>query len=418
MQQQHTIVFGLCTKAIVCLCVLASVLPLHAGANKNSDSEVRKISVLESNNYLIDTRYKQLFLPRSPQSYEMRELKEFTRPWKLDTAKSDVDFFTLAMNKVCLAWEHSPVNEAPQGATSVQVLRLAQAGARYRCQEYAQVLTDILTAYGHVSRLIQIWKADAAYSAPGGAHVLVEAWSSSLQKWIQLDPQWGILTQLNNVPTNIYEVAEARKQQRWSDVTCTTQEVIVSRENKTQTEYTTEYKEFLNDYFGFLVTVEMVQSTPRLVALPLEGEHQYLTFQGMPIGGQFFTDSFRNFYFALNQATIAFDYTSKSSWSEIFSQYNINDDESYMRNMPKFAAKPNYLLSFVHSMPWFKSFEVKIDNGTWQSISGDTYNWDLLVGTNIISVRPVNIAGVRGSATTMKIAYGTKQELENSSKSK
>ena len=42
-------------------------------------------------------------------------------------------------------------------------------------------------------------------------HVTTEVWSNKLNKWIFLDPQFGIYVQLNNRPINIFEIYETKK---------------------------------------------------------------------------------------------------------------------------------------------------------------------------------------------------------------
>lgn len=410
-----------CAFALLLFCTSISAHATHAAPvaiQQSADDDIRKIVVLESNNLLSDQRFRQLFLPKTPQSYEIRELREYVRPYLNDSSVSDIKFFENALRWVCMQWVHHSANEPPPGTSSVQLLRNAKQGAQYQCEQYCQVLGDVLTSFGYVSRMVQIWQKDAAYAAPGGAHVVVEAWSNSAKKWVYLDPQWGASAVARDTVCSVRNLYQHKKMNDWNAIEFHVSDDVLRREKVSRGEYLKEYSEFLQMYFGYMVTVETVGSVPRMVVLPMEATQQYLTFQGLPVTGQVFTDNIFNLYFKINQSFIVFDYAQKISWGDLFKQYKIEDEESYMRNMPKFAAKPNYTLTFAHSMPWFKTFEVRIDDGEWHSITGDKYNWDLIIGVNTISVRPVNLAGVKGIPTTMKIAYGTKEELTKATKHK
>ncbi|MFM7774395.1 MAG: transglutaminase domain-containing protein, partial [Candidatus Kapaibacterium sp.] len=187
--------------------MLIDVVPLAAATRSVPDSAVKKITFENTNNLVYSDRFTSVYLPKSPADPEMRKLKDYVEARWQSPRKTDPEIIFGLTEWVSMSWQHDAVNEAPPGASALQILELGQAGKRFRCQEYAKVLHDVFTAFGYVSRVIQLRKTDAAYSGLGAGHVAVEVYSNSLRKWIFVDPQsCCFLTKGDNVPMNFYEI--------------------------------------------------------------------------------------------------------------------------------------------------------------------------------------------------------------------
>lgn len=377
------------------------------GALRSPDTSLKKITVLETNNLVYSDRYTTVYLPKSPTEPEMRKLREYVKSRCILTKSSDLQLFLELMEWVSLSWTHDASHAAPSRATSREILELGRAGQRFRCQEYAQVYHDILTSFGYVSRVLQLRKVGAAYSGLGAGHVAVEVYSNLLRKWVFMDPQMCCyLTKSDNRPLSFYELYQSWNKGEFSGIMVNTSPKITAREKFTDmNEFASTYKTFLQQYFGYQ-GITSVQSGERVeLRLKLDGKLNYLTFQGVPISHRAFTDDPDHLYFDLNKTIILFDYNRSIGWDDVFKRYDILSAEDYIENMSKFAARPDFELTFRNSMPWFDFYEVQIDNGPWTKSKSSSFHWSLKSGDNMIRVRSVNSVGVQGPETFARIRY-------------
>ncbi len=394
------------------LVVLATLLlcaELRAD-NKDNNSkkpQLKKITVIESDNVYPDQRYTTLSLPKTLSTPALKQLREHVNKEINTKNYSDPAVFFTLMEWVCLQWKHHAINQPPVGTSSYQILVNAKHGAEYRCQEYAQVLNDILISYGYISRIVQLFQPGASYGAPGSGHVGVEVWSNTLVKWIYLDPQWCMQISYEGKVFSFYELSEQLKNGNLAKLQFTTSEKVLQRDQQSAETYINSYAEFIQKYIGQVAAVLNINSHLDFVCLLLGTHQQELTFQGVPINGRIFTDNYKNLYFQINRTTIIFDYSYEVNWPDIFQKYKIQSPDEYVEKMPFFAAKPTYSLRFQNNMWWFKYYEVKTDpEGSWKKVNGDKYDWSLTEGINTIQVRSVNQEGIPGSVTTVKILYG------------
>ncbi len=369
---------------------------------------LKKITVVESNNLFFTDRYQYLHLPKSPTDPEMKKLHDYVQKSVQVKGIADPELFKVLMEWVCLQWEHDALHEPPPGSSSLSMLQSAARGERYRCQEYAQVLHDVLTSFGYVSRLLQLRRSDAAYGSPGAGHVAVEVYSNSLAKWIFLDPQWCVSAYSTAGTLNFHEMFLMKKAGTFDSLRFSTSPRVLARDSvPSEQEYCQMYRDFIQLYFGYEGFVVKRFGGLVFLFLPLEAHEQNLSFQGVPVNRRVFTDKESNLYFNTNSTVVLFDYGKEVNWSEIFRNYEIKTPEDYVHNMPRFAATPNFLLHFENNCLWFDHYEIKIGSGEWKRIKSHSYYWNLSEGTNEFRIRAVNVAGVAGKETYTKIHYGS-----------
>ncbi len=373
----------------------------------NSALSLKKITVVETNNLFFTDRYKYLYLPHSPSDPQMRKLKEYVLKRIQLSSRKEPEIFNQLLEWTCLRWQHDPLHEPPPGSSSYDILQLAAAGQKFRCQEYAQVFQDILTAFGYVSRMLQLRKPDAAYQTLGAGHVAIEVFSNALDKWVFMDPQWCIFPTSSDHPLSFYEFYEKKRDAKLDQVAFGMSTKILQRDSIANPEqYATQYRDFLTQYCGYEGIIANRFGGTVFLFLPLDAKEQYFTFQGVPVNRRVFTNTSNNLYFRVNSTVVLFDYDKEVNWSELFQKYDIKNPDDYMESMPKFAAKPDFDLQFHNCMPWFDHYEVKVDNGDWKKVKGERYTWHLVEGENEIKVRSVNTAGIAGVETFAKMHYG------------
>lgn len=395
------------------LCALVAVCTGYAlrGATLPDETPpLRKITVLSSNNRVIDERYRILSLATSPRTPELKRLREFIAS-KVDLVQMrDPDLFIAAMDWVHRQWVHDGRRSPSLDMSSVEILQSVGKGMRYNCEGYARVLVDVLASFGHVARIQQLRTVDVAYGAPGRGHVVVEAWSNTLNKWIYLDPQMNVFMRQDSTYLNALEGLNALKMSAERGASVLRVPTAGVRNAQTDMErYLHDYETFVRAFNGSLTIVVNKDGKSRLLALLMDSRDQYLTFQGLPADGTTFTDDARDIYMPVNRTALTYYFDKPAPFDSVMQRYPIRTKDDYVRVMPRFAAEPSFQVELEHGMPWFDHFEVTFDDATWRKVKGAALPWQLQDGPHSIAVRAVNVMGVNGPPVAMRISYGVER---------
>lgn len=369
--------------------------------------KVKKIIIETSNNLKIDDRYIFLSLPTSLTLPDVNSLREYVaREVNLNNTE-DPEFFLKVMEWVNAQWKHDGLNEPPANATSLDILKAARAGAKYRCLEYGKVVADILHAYGYSSRLLGITSKNIAYGTLGMGHAVTEVWSNKLKKWIFIDPQFSIHARHKDSILNYHEIFNLKEKGKFNEVQFVVSDSYLKINDLDRKKVLEEYRKFIAPYFGYLMYGFLRDGSQVLLVKGMEGREQFITSQGLASKTLVFSENPRDFYFDINRTNILFQYRNDSpALNQIITQYQIKTLEDYTENMGYYAAIPDYSLRFNTSTPWFTHYEIKHEgSNSWLKFTGNEYNWKLHEGVNEIFVRSVNQAGVPGIITYMKIRY-------------
>lgn len=361
--------------------------------------QLKKIMIVETNNPVLNYNHEKLRLPDSINTAEFSELKKYVLSRTTIKSKSEPALYFELMDWVSKQWEHNGWHAAPDTLNSLGILKSAHNdGQEYRCVEYGIVLNDILNSFGYTARTVGLKHLDVDYGGAGMGHVATEVWSNNLNKWIFLDPQFGIYAHKENVPLNIYEIFQIKKSGDFVKI-----EFLEVTTNKPNNEYGSG---FLTNYLGYINISQNNKGLKYALALKMEGERDYLTFQAFPSSKTSFTTNVEDIYYGLNQTMVLFDYDEKevSRTKEAFAKLNIETAEAFNENMPLFAAQPHLILSFDNNMPWFKNYEVKLNNQPVKEQEGK-YAIQLKEGMNTIEVVAVNQNGIVGVPTVVKVKY-------------
>lgn len=98
-------------------------------------------------------------------------------------------------------WEHNGSNN-PTKQDALTILKEAHEGKQFRCVEYGIVATAALNSIGIPARTLGLKTRDVEKVMRGAGHVVTEAYSEELDKWIFIDPQFNIIPTLNGYPLN------------------------------------------------------------------------------------------------------------------------------------------------------------------------------------------------------------------------
>ena len=361
--------------------------------------KLKKITIIESNNPILNYNYEMLSLPDSINTVEYSELKKYILSKTTIKSKDEPALFFELMEWVSNQWEHNGWHAAPDTLNSLGILKSAHdEGEQYRCVEYGIVLDDILKSFGYTARTVALKHKDVDYGGAGMGHVATEVWSNKLNKWIFLDPQFGIYARKDNAPLNIYEIYQIKKEGNFEKI-----EFIEIKTNKHSSEYGDG---FLTNYLGYIGISQKHRNLHYSLTLKMEGERDFLTFQAFPISNVVFTQNVEEVYYSLNQTMMFFSYDKEEAKrsKEAFAKEKITTIDGFNEKMALFAVQPHFVLSFSHNMPWFKSYIVKLNDKVVNEKEGKYYV-NLTEGVNTISVVAVNQNDVEGIPTVVKISY-------------
>lgn len=379
---------------------------------RETASSVKKITVLENNNYLLNNKVDYLNYPDDISKKEYADLKALIEKDVNVAGMTDQQLIIELLNWVSSQWDHDGINEAPDSLNSYQIVLSARDGNRYRCVEYGGVLSDALKSFGFVSRSLGLTTPDVAYGGFGMGHVATEVWCNSLQKWIFVDPQFSVYVQHKGQYLNYYDIYIRYKEGKYDEISFLPTEKYARKRKLDLAAYQQEYKAFQKQYFGFINASYRFQNQKQSLALMLDGTAPYLTFQGQTSVDMVFTKNPDDFYFDMNRVSISFSFQQTSRFLEISKRYNIRTDGQYKRHMAEFAPVPNLNLSLLHNMPWFDHYEVRLNGKLLEADAKGRYPANLTEGVNSLEAVAINKSGLKGIPTKMVLRYGTDQLTE------
>ena len=105
-------------------------------------------------------------------------------------------------------WSHDGWNEPSQN-DPLTILREAAEGKNFRCVEYAICTSGALTALGIPARVMSLKTQDVETRETGASHVVLEAYLTSLDKWVFVDTQWDVTPFLHEQPLSAVELQHA-----------------------------------------------------------------------------------------------------------------------------------------------------------------------------------------------------------------
>ncbi len=381
-------------KAIIalmfCVCLAGTQMD---GSGTDSIPQLRKLTILESNNHLLGERFKTLVLPPDVGASYFKMMRDLVKK-DVDVSKlSDFEAMKALTEWTSLQWQHDGRYVPPISTSAIDMLANVKRGMRYNCEGYARVLFDALIAHGYVARMTWLRKKASEYSGLGAAHVAISVWSNTHRKWCYLDPQFGGYLMKNGVPLSFMEMAQGISRKDTCDF------VVMRGTNEV-------FKTFVPQFDGYVTSLMKIRESMRFVSMPIDSTvAQYLSFQGMPADGTVFTNNPNHLYMPVNEVSLTFYSKSTVNFDSIMVKYNIVDPNDYVRYMPLFALGPKFEVKLDNNMPWFSFYEYSINGAPWQKVKGSVFQITFATGRTELRARAVNGRGVPGPVTRMLLSY-------------
>lgn len=148
-------------------------------------------------------------------SFDEPYLVEFRERFNLEEiihgAETQMEKVIKVNSWVSNLWDHHGYNQ-PRAHDPISILEEVQAGQRFRCTEYAIVVSGALNALGIPARILALKTSDADTRKSGAGHVVAEAYLEDLEAWIFIDGQWNAIPVLNGQPLSAVEFQAALAQ--------------------------------------------------------------------------------------------------------------------------------------------------------------------------------------------------------------
>jgi hypothetical protein len=386
--------------------------------NELLEKPIKKIFIVESNNMYAHARFRKLLLPTTLNEPVLVELKKYV----VSKQPTFAGMSDTALMKSVAGWMASTIRHDGREYTrkSTSLIEMLDSyfdgSTKIRCQDISQLYANIMISFGNVARIVYVNTKNSDYGTIGSGHVLTEVWSNTLNKWVMIDPQFGVTASANGSHLNYYEFVYALKNTPDKLVVTSLQERYKNLSKISQSQTAESYLKFIQPYNGTMY-VQMQQTSGsnlmyKMILSLDETIKHYMTFQGLPLDNAMFTNHYDDLYFDLNRVMLFFSYPYDVNWS-IFQNDTINTTGGYTNAMPEFVAKPNYKIHFESTMPWLKYIKCRINSSTNQTIKpGRDIAVKLKSGVNIIEAIPINEADTEGIKTKIKIFYGTDVEYD------
>lgn len=171
---------------------------IHSGAQNKPAPE--KLSFTNEYNeqirFLFSDTAGNLFLRQIRHDNKLAEL--------VAGCTTDLEKVFRVMNWTSLQWKHSGTN-TPSKNDAITILNEAKKGNKFRCVEYAIVLTTALSSIGIKARVLALKTKNVETAEYGAGHVLAEVFLKEYGKWVMADAQFNLVPFRNELPLNAVE---------------------------------------------------------------------------------------------------------------------------------------------------------------------------------------------------------------------
>lgn len=406
LNSKHQHIFRFMTmQSSTFLSFLLSIGILFSFQEQTIAKPFKKIIIDSSNNVSLDDQYYYLSVPATYNKKQVQMLKEFIQQRFKPRMQSDIQSFSDILSWINSRWDHDGAI-SPTNMSSMEILEAAENGRNFSCNEYANVFTDIMHSLGYVCRTIGVATEDIGYGGMGVSHSLCEAWSNDLNKWILIDPQFGLLVKHGKQYVHYAELQDLLSKKKEKEIQFDYHDAR-KKTIKEKDQLRVDYLDFIKHYNAVIMFNARLSGRDVLHVWKMGNQSQFLTNQGGNTRPLIFLNDYEKAYFSLNRTHILFEFNVPSGDAgSIAASDSVLTQDLFLERMAESASVPDFTLTFSNNMPWFFYYEMRYnEDNSWKKVSGNTMKLILKEGKNSIEARAVNQAGIAGPITFMKIRY-------------
>ncbi len=273
-------------------------------------------------------------------------------------------------------WDHG-TDPVPGGSVIVQpadVIQAGESGSKFWCEIAAKVTVLAATALGWTARL-----TTSSQTGYRWQHAVAEFWSNQHQKWFMIDTDFNVVYETNGIPLSAFELCH------------------------TGLELQT---------IGQLQARTIAPAKPSLPLIDLLPFFEYIHVEmrtdwysrrlrrGSPAGGELATWwTARPTLQPVLTAKIRVEDQAVFDWP-------VNSVAIYARRVERINGEPPRVhIGLRAYCPYFKTFEIAIDEQAWETTDSGQYAWSLSTGQHEMKARVVTLAEQRGPVSKIIVRW-------------
>lgn len=382
----------------------AGVVGSFHGKGKRMSASTRKYdpvwSVIEerhgwavSEQRMENRKIASSLLPFAFQDYDNRRLVQFRQQHRLDEVLAGAADDWEALLRL-RHWIYNNIRNGTPSFNSVDPLvfvAASQAGATFWCTYYAYAFVSAAAAMGYTARHMGI---DCEHTSEESSthHGVVDVWVSKFRKWVAFDPHYDSHYELDGVPLNAEEIAQAWITRKGAGLKAligsTRREVPEIRTIKADAHESC-------GYFWFYIDCNNQpfqrygQSHPDPAAILMTPARKQQTWYQGRAG-----KTYKHIRYAQNS------FVATDRYADMYPELNCVELEPQERIALPYCSPVKL---WAGTAPNFSHFEISIDGATGFRFDGVEFPWRLHPGNCAIAARSVNLAGHRGPESRLEV---------------
>jgi len=293
-------------------------------------------------------------------------------------ARQENDFqqILLVTDWVNRQWRHGSTGKFdPTHFDASTVLEQSKYGATFWCHVSAMTLVQIAGSLGFQGRLLTL--SSDGYSRD---HAVTEFWSNTYRKWVMFDPDFNLYYASKGEPLNVLEVHNLVSEGKGGLIR------VVKGAHRPIQELESRIPELFRYFRYFKVDLR----------------NDWLTNHYFP-GHPARSDKATLYWPDRREPVILHFNTEANTVADLY--WDLNN--VYLQFRRDLSPGGRLSVSLQTITPNFSHYEIGDDTGKIVKSSSSRYGWTLHAGHNSLSVRPVNLFGVKGIES--KVAVSIRQ---------
>lgn len=340
----------------------------HPSNIKSIDEYVKKdligVKITGIHNYDISEhaskfQYEDLTAP------QLKFLREKYDLDKLTVGPTEMDRFIILRNWIKNTIQRGRPKDIDYNFNAIDILARAGKGETFFCSEYSTVFVQCALSLGFQARYVGLFKG----------HAVAEVWSNQFAKWIVMDVDNNLHYEMDGEPLSALELHRAFEDDRLDGIhaVCGPGHVAISDEKK---------KGLISYYHEFFVRMR----------------------------NDWFSHKYPHWHHKGNSIMNSLEWQDGFTGDNMLVSQTTGDEkrlyfpiDTVSLRMTSGSSQDTPMVIFDTFTPSFSHFLVGIDAGRTEEHKSSFYKWHLHKGVNQLKIRAVNLLGVEGPESYIKL---------------